>query len=181
MKWWVKVAIIGIFGIANGFLEALRREVARERQQWEADYNRLEALVLQYQRDISQERRKSKKATDIARLTVLHRSSRQLADQTYQTLEGARRTLDAMGNTIVQIAQSRKELELRKRSAPFHQKPELEKEIMSLHKLRDEILIPDKDKVKAQRDHLSAQLRMLNMETGHLRDEIDALRGQKRR
>jgi hypothetical protein len=107
---------------------------------------------------------------------VLHRTSAELADHTYKNLNGARKTLDAMGNAIVETAQKRKEFEQRKRQAPNQEREQLEKEILSLHKLRDEILIPDKDKVKGERDQLLAKVQTLNKQTAELRDKIKSMR-----
>jgi hypothetical protein len=82
-----------------------------------------------------------------------------------------------MGKAIVDTAVKRKEFEDRKRAAPSREREGLEKEIQSLHQLRDTVLTPDKDKVKGERDQLLAKVRMLNMQTGQLRDQIKALGG----
>lgn len=174
--WWVLSAIAGIFGAAQVILDALRKEAARERQQWENDYKKREAEIQKAQREI--ESTLSKKfwgRPNVKELELLRATSAKLADLTYKDLTGARKTLDAMGNAIVQTARKRKEFEEQKRHAPPQKREQLEKEIRSLHKLRDEMLIPDKDKVKGERDHLLAKVQMLNRQTAQLRDRIKSM------
>jgi hypothetical protein len=181
MWWLVNVALVGIVGAAKVILDALRREAARERKAWEDEAKKIDDLVQKQSREIERVQRQSLKAADIARLTALHQESHQLGDRAYRSLEGARKTLDAMGKAIVETAQARKTIEERKRNASGPQRIELEQEIRSLHKLRDEILTPDKDKVKAERDRILANVRTLNAQTARLRDTLNQLRGPRRR
>ena len=173
--WWALRVISGIFGAAQDILDALRKEAAKERKQWEDDYKERETAILKMQKNIDAELKKRK--MDVNQLRKLHRTSAELADHTHKNLEGARKTLEAMGNAIVNTAVRRKELEDRKRLAPVREREAIEKEIQSLHKLRDAVLTPDKDKVKGERDQLLAKVRMLNMQTGQLRDQIKSLGG----
>lgn len=172
MWWIVGLAIVGIFGIAQVILDSLREEVARERKQWEESYQTLEAEVRQYQRLLDQKLKVTQSAYNCQELIDLHHVSTKAANSTYSLLEGSRKTLDAMGRAIVNAAKQRKQLERRKRNAWPWEAAKLEKEIRSLHKLRDEILIPDKDKVKAQRNRLLGEVRRLNKQTAQLRDMI---------
>jgi len=181
MWWVVNLALSGIVGVAKVILEGLRREAARERQEWERKYREYEQTVRRQQQEIAKELRKRQTAIDIARLRNLHHASVTLADQVHLSLTGARKTLDALGQTIVKIAIERKNLEDKKRSAPNHERSRLQDEIMSLHLLRDDVLTPDKDKVKTQRDTLLFQVKELNMQSAQLRDVLKTLQGSGRR
>jgi transposase-like protein len=178
--WWLVSAIAGIFGVAKAILDALRRQAAKERKQWEDSHRRIAVELEKVEREVAQENRRPKRSGDVQRLATLHRKSANLADDAYKALQGARTTLDALGEAIVKTAVERQAIEQRKRSAPPADKASMEQEIVSLHKLRDEILVPDKDKVKADRDDLKRKLDTLNMATGQLRRELDALRGPRR-
>lgn len=172
--WWIIGAIIaGIFGIAQAILDSLRKEVAVERQRWETSYRQVEQEVLKQQRIIEQELRQAQSEHSFQKLFTLYQASRKVADMTHGLLGDARKTLDAMGRAIVGAAQQRKGLEQRKKSTwnPF-ESSQLEKEIQALHKLRDEILIPDKNRVKADRDRISNEVTRLNQQTALLRDTI---------
>ena len=172
--WWIIGFIIaGIYGIAQTILDSLRQEVAVERQKWETSYRRIEQDVISQQRMLAHELQKAQDENSFERLRNLHTTSRKIADVTFDILTGARKTLDAMGRAIVSAAQQRKILEQRKRAtwSPFRS-VELEKEIQALHKLRNEVLVPDKDKVKSDRDRINIELKRLNQQTATLRDMI---------
>lgn len=172
MWWIIGLIIAGIVGIANAILESLRKEVAVERQRWETTYHQVEAQVRQYQQLLDEQLYTAQYTYEFSKLTNLHHASMRVADATHTLFDDARRTLDAMGRAIVSAAQQRKQLEQRKRGAWFWETGRLESEIQSLHKLRDEILVPDKDKVKSERDHLLQEIRQLNQQTAALRDLI---------
>lgn len=172
MWWLLGIVIAGIIGIAKAILDSLQAEVAVERQRWEATYKQKEAEIRQYQYQIDQLLRAAQNSYNFKQLTDLHQASRRAADSTHGIFKDAQKTLDAMGRAIVSAAQQRHTLEQRKRDAWLWDRGNLEREIMSLHKLRDEILIPDKNKVKADRDRLKAEVDRLNIQTGQLRDMI---------
>lgn len=171
--WWIIGFIIaGIFGIAQAILDALRSEVAVERQRWETSFQQTEAEVIKYQRLLDTQIATAQWTYDFAKLSELHFASQRVADATHGLLNDAWKTLDAMGRAIVSAAQQRKILEQRKQTAWPWEAGKLEAEIQSLHKLRDDILLPDKDRVKAERDRLHAERERLNQQTGMLRDMI---------
>jgi cold shock CspA family protein len=172
MWWIIGLAIVGIFGIAQAILESLRKEVARERQQWEESYQKLEAEVKYYQKLLDQKLRVAQTSYNFEELTNLHYVSTKAANSTYKMLKGSRKTLAAMGRAIVDAAKQRKKLERKKRRTILWEAARIEKEIQSLHKLRDDILTPDKNRVKAQRDKLKREVDRLNKQTGELRDMI---------
>lgn len=169
MWWIIGLVIAGIFGIAQKILESLQQEVAVERKRWEDSYQQVEREVQQQQRIIEQKLRTSIELLQYQEVASLHSASIKLADTTHSLLQGSRKTLDAMGRAIVETAKQRKALEQRKRES-FFGRGELEKQILALHKLRDEILVPDKDKVKAQRDRLLYEVQRLNRQTAELRE-----------
>lgn len=170
MWWIVGLVISGLFGIAQGILETLQKEVAVERKRWEDSYYQFQSLVEEQNRVIEQKIQTNRNHLTYKEVSALYHSSIKAADRTYALLQDCRKTLDAMGNAIVQAARQRKELEARKRNAWPWEKNGLEKQIRSLHLLRDDILIPDKNKVKFQRDTLLGEVRRLNRQTAELRD-----------
>ena len=95
-------------------------------------------------------------------------------------LNDSRETLDAMGNAIVNAAKQRKILQQKKREVSFSEKSKIQEEIDGLHELRDDVLIPDKDIVKEQRDSLLRKVRELNKQTAQLRDLKANLRSKQR-
>jgi len=172
MWWIIGLVIAGIFGIAQAILDSLRKEVSVERQRWETSYRQVEQEVLKYQRLLDQELRAVQHIYDFKKLTELHYASFQVANSTHDLFNDAWKTLDAMGRAIVNAAKQRKILEQRKRNAWPWERSQYEREIQSLHKLRDEILIPDKDRVKADRNRLLSEVQRLNKQTAMLRDMI---------
>lgn len=177
--WWIVKAIAGIFGAAQAILDALRQEAAKERQEWERDYKKREAEIKRTQEEVDSALSKVDRwwgKPSVDQLRMLHRTSAELADHTYKNLQGARKTLDAMGKAIVDAAQRRGEFEKQKAQAATKDRERLEKEIRSLHKLRDEILIPDKDRIMSERDQLLARVQMLNKQTAQLRDQIKSMK-----
>ncbi len=175
--WWVIGFVIGgIIGIANEILKSLQKEVAVERKRWEDSYQQILQEVRKQQSHIEKQIKTNRNILKYKELSVLHSASIKTADTTYNLLQGARKTLDAMGRAIVDTAKQRKLLEQRKRRASFWEKGNLEKQIVSLQKLRDQILIPDKDKVKAQRDRLSSEVKKLNKQTAEIRNLKEIIR-----
>jgi len=168
--WWIVGLVIGIIGIADEILKSLQQEVAVERKRWEDSYQQVLKEIIRQQSVIEQKLRENRALLKYAEISDLHSASIKLADLTHSLFEGSRKTLDAMGRAIVNTAVQRKTLEQRKRSSYLWEKDNFEKQIVSLHKLRDEILIPDKNKVKTQRDNLLAEVRRLNKQTAELRD-----------
>jgi cold shock protein len=175
MWWIIGLVIAGIYGIAQKILESLQQEVAVERKRWEDTYQQVEKEVQQQQKIIEQKLQISISHLQYQEIAGLHSASIKIANTTYELLQGARKTLDAMGRAIVETAKQRKVLENRKHQAIFGW-GDMEKQIIALHKLRDDILIPDKDKVKAQRDHLLQEVHVLNQQTAELRDLKNRLR-----
>ncbi|HOC16535.1 MAG TPA: DUF1566 domain-containing protein [Bacteroidales bacterium] len=173
--WWIIGKIIsGIIGVAAEILKRLQQEVSVERQRWEDSYSQLCEEIINQQQIIERKLGENKDQLTYKELSNLHSASIKSADTVYSMLKDARKTLDCMGQAIVDTAIERKALEQKKRGAFF--KGGLEQQIVSLHKLRDEILIPDKDKVKAQRDKLSKEVTKLNQQTAILRDLKNKLR-----
>lgn len=169
MWWLIGLAIVGIFGIAQTILESLQQEVAFERKKWEDNYQQVEKSVKQQQQIIERELQRSIETLQYSQLCSLHSASIKIADTTYGLLQGSRKTLDAMNRAIVEAAKQRKILEVRKHKAVWGG-GNLEKQIIALHRLRDEILIPDKNRVKAQRDTLLQEVHKLNRQTADLRE-----------
>ncbi|MDM8541993.1 cold shock domain-containing protein [Desulfococcaceae bacterium HSG9] len=168
--WWIIGLVIGgIIGIANEILESLQKEVAVERKRWEDSYQQVLEEVCNRQGHIQNQLKTKKNILNFKELCDLHSTSIQIADRTYELLQGSRKTLDAMGRAIVETAKQRKILEQRKRNSSFWEKGGLEKQILSLHKLRDEILTPDKDKVKNQKNMLLSEVKKLNMQTSEIK------------
>jgi hypothetical protein len=133
--WWIiGIAIIGIYGIAQSILESLQKEVAVERKKWEDTYKQVEREVKQQQRIIEQKIHVSNNILNYQEISSLHAASIKVADITYALLQGARKTLDAMGRAIVEAAKQRKVLEHRKHNSMFGRN-EMEKQIVALHKL----------------------------------------------
>lgn len=173
MWWLIGLIIAGIYSIAQSILDSLRQEVAVERLKWESSYKKVEQEVLSQQRALNYELQKAQDERSFERLRNLHTSSRKIADTTYGVLNDARKTLEAMGRAIVTAAQQRELLEKRRHSTwnPF-ESSQLEKEIQGLLKLRNEILVPDKNTVKADKDRIYQEVVRLNQQTAELRDMI---------
>lgn len=170
--WYVIGAVIGgIIGIAAEILKLLQQAVAVERRRWEDSYVKVHQEIINQQALIEQKLQDGKLILKYQEITNLHSASIKLADATYSLLDDSRKTLDAMGQAIVNTAIQRKTFEKKKRDAFLKfSKRSIQQEIVSLQKLRDEILIPDKDKVKSQRDILLTEVRKLNQQTAELRD-----------
>jgi cold shock CspA family protein len=177
--WWLLRVIAGIFGIAAAILDLLRSEVGTERQRWETSFNQTEAEVIKYQQILNEQLAVAQQIYDFKKLTNLHFASIKVADSTHKLMHDAYKTLDAMGRAIVYAAKQRDGLVARRRHAKFWETGKIDAEIQSLYKLRNEILIPDKDRVKAERTRLHEEVKRLNNQTAQLRDMIRERCGRK--
>lgn len=176
--WWIAGFIL--YGIANSILRELQYEVAIKRERWENLYEELEQEVEAQQELLEEEIESAEEDINYKQISLLHSQSIELADRVYSLLNDSRETLDAMGNAIVNAAKQRKILQQRNREAPYDEKNAIQEEIDGLYELRDDVLIPDKDIVKEQRDSLLRKVRKLNKQTAQLRDLKADLRSEQR-
>jgi cold shock CspA family protein len=175
MSWFSGSFADTLFGTARRIFDALLAPVSRARADWERQYVAADAAVAAQLRQIEARARSSYRALTLAEVTMMHSQSKQAADLAYGALKLARSALDAMGKSIVETARQRQALERHARTVRGAARASLQREINSLHQLRDVHLVPDKDRVKRQRDLLQAEVTRLNMRTGELRDYRDRL------
>jgi len=176
--WWIAEFIL--YGIAYSILQDLQYEVAAKRERWENLYESLEREVEEQQDLLEEEIERTEKYVSFKQISLLHSQSIELADRVYSLLEDSRETLNAMGNAIVNAAKQRKILQQKKREASYSEKASIQEEIDGLIELRDDILIPDKDTVKEQRNSLLRKVKELNKQTAQLRELKNGLRSEER-
>lgn len=170
MSVWARFAR-GLAGIASSLLDHLQRRAGRQRDEWAAKNQSLAGEVDRLNRTIEQEFAFAYGNLDYARARVLHSEAVALANTAHDAFATAQAVLDALGETIVQTAIQRRQLEQRKRSSRSQlDRASLQREIDDMHRLRDEYLIPDKDRVKAEKNRLLEQVRVLNRRAGQLRE-----------
>lgn len=181
MIWWLVVGIIGgIIGIANKILSSLRSSAAKERQRWENEHRVVENQIQQYEAEIQQKLREAQYTVDFHVLANLHFESMKIADHAYGLLKDSRVALEAIGNAIVETAKEKNRLIAEKRSIFFNPRKEreLEEEISALVDLSNH-LFPDKNQLKAQRDHFHSQVQEFNSRTHTLKLAIRDRCGEK--
>lgn len=172
MIWWLVVTALGVLGIANAILNRLRQTAAAERQRWERDFRQVENQIKSCDQQIQQKIARAQYTVDFHVLTQLHFESMKVANQAYGLLKDARIALDAIGQAIKEAGEQRNRLIAEKRRTwnPFRSS-QLEQEISALIELRNQ-LSPDKDALKAQRDHFLGQVQSLNARTHALKIAI---------
>lgn len=179
MFWWLVAGIIGVIGIANRILSNLRKTAAAERQRWENEYQAVERQIEQYDREIQYKLRSAQNTIDFHVLTNLHFESMKIADHAYELLKDSRIALDAIGHAIVETGKEKNRLIAEKRRTRDRRRQnELEQEITALMQLSRQ-LYPDKDQLKAQRDHFYFQVKQFNARTHSLKLAIRDRTGAK--
>ena len=181
MIWWLIVGIIGgIIGVANKILSNLRTTAAKERQRWANEHQIVETQIQQYEQQIQQKLQEAQYTIDFHVLTNLHFESMKIANHAYGLLKDSRVALDAIGNAIVETAKEKNRLIAEKRSIFFNPSKEraLEQEITALVDLNRH-LNPDKDQIKAQRNHFNTQVKEFNSRTHTLKLAIRDRCGEK--
>jgi len=176
MTWFSGSFANTLFGTARRIFDAFLAPASRARSEWERQYVAANTAVADQLRQIEVQAQSSYRRLGLAELTMLHSQSKQAADLAYGALKLAQSALDAMGTSIVETARHRQALEREARTARGAAKAALQREINGLHQLRDVHLIPDKDRVKRQRDLLRKEVTRLNVRTGELRDYRDSVR-----
>lgn len=174
LLWWLAELIL--IGIANSILRDLQYEVASKRERWENQYEELEQEVVAQQLVLEDEIFSAQEDVSFHEIRALHSQSVELADRVYSLLGDSRETLDAMGNAIVDAAKQRKILQQRRKEVAYGDRQSIQDEIEGLIELRDDILIPDKDTVKEQRNSLLQKVQSLNKQTAMLRDMKEEIR-----
>lgn len=172
MIWWLVVAALGVLGIANAILSRLRQSAAVQRERWQRDYQQVQSQIQYYDGQIQAKIAQAKYSVDFRVLTQLHFESMKVADQAYGLLKDARIALDAIGQAIKEAGEQKNRLIAEKRGTWNPVKSsQLEQEISALIELRNQ-LFPDKDALKAQRDHFYTQVQSLNARTHALKIAI---------
>ncbi|GAB1472085.1 hypothetical protein MASR2M66_29630 [Chloroflexota bacterium] len=169
MIWWLVAGVIGVIGIAHKVLSDLRSTASKERQRWENEHQVVEKQVEKYDQQIQVQIQKAQEIVDFHVLANLHFESMKIADHAYELLKDSRVALDAIGNAIVAAGKAKRVLIFEKRiSYSIFRKMELEQEISALVNLSDH-LFPDKNRLKAQRDHFYTQVQEFNAKTHSLK------------
>jgi cold shock CspA family protein len=169
MSWFHGSFADRLFGAARGIFDTILAPAQRSRAEWQDRYVAAEAAIAQQIRVIENQVQDRRGMLTFAEVTVLHRQSVQAADMAHETFTLARQSLDALGQSIVETARQRKALERRVCTARGRVRADLQREIDGLHRLRDVYLIPDKDRVKAEKNRLLAEVRRLNVRTAQLK------------
>ena len=180
MVWWLAaVAVIGVIGVANRILSNLRSTASTERQRWQNEYQKVERTVVYYDQQVQQKIREAQYTVNFHQLTQLHFESVKTANHAYQLLSDARKALDAIGEAIRSAKDEKDRLIAEKHGTyDYSRRSQLEQEISALISLRSQ-LFPDKDELKAQRDHFQTQVTNLNSHTHYLKDAIRDRCGEK--
>lgn len=180
MIWWlVAAAVVGVIGVANGILNRLRNTASAERQRWHNEYQKVERTIVYYDQQIQQKIREAQYTVDFHQLTQLHFESMKTADHAYQLLSDSRKALDAIGDAIKSAKDEKDRLIAEKHGTrDYYRRSQLEQEISALISLRTQ-LFPDKDQLKAQRDHFHTQVKNLNAHTHDLKIAIRDRCGEK--
>ena len=179
MSWFSGSFASTLFGAARVIFDALLTPASRARSDWERQYVSANAAVANQLRQIEVQAQSSYRFLTVTELTMMHSQSKQAADLADGALKQAQSALDAMGTSMVETARQRQALERQARTVSGAERARLEREINSLHQLRDVHLVPDKDRLKRQRDLLRSEVTRLNKRTGELRDHRDSLRQQR--
>jgi cold shock CspA family protein len=170
MSWFLGSFADRLFGAARSIYERFLSPAKQARADWQQQYAMAETAIIAQVDYIDRKVQAHYRSLSLAEATALHSQSVQAADLAHDAFKLAHRVLDALGESIIETARQRKALEKRARTAHGTARMELQREIDSLHQLRDRYLVPDKDRVKAEKDRLLADVRRLNMKTAQLRD-----------
>lgn len=170
MSWFGAAFADALVGAARRIFDRVLAPARRARQDWQTQYVVAERAVAQQRMVVEQRIVQSQRTLTLAEATVLHRQSAQAADLAHEAFKMAHLALDALGESIVETAKQRKMLEQRARGSTGLTRREYQAEIDSLHRLRDQFLVPDKDRVKAEKNRLLAEVRRLNSATAQLRE-----------
>jgi cold shock CspA family protein len=170
MSWFLGSFADRLFGAARSIFERFLAPAKQARADWQHQYAAAETAIIAQIDYIDSKVQAHYQSLSLAEATALHSQSVQAADLAHQAFKLAHRALDALGESIIETARQRKALERRARTAHGVVRMELQREIDSLHQLRDLYLVPDKDRVKAEKNRLLAEVRRLNMKTAQLRD-----------
>ena len=157
-------------GIAHQLLQGLIGKAGRERDRWARQYLSYETQIAEVHQEIRAASASVSHALSYAQAEVLHSRTVATADSVYASFTIAHKALDAIGETIVETAKQRKRLEIRARSQTGNERRTTENQIKQLQHLRDDILIPDKDRIRDEKNRLLRRVHELNMEAGRLRD-----------
>lgn len=176
MTWFSGSFASTLFGTARRIFDAFLAPASHARSEWERQYVTANAAVADQLRQIEVQAQSRYRRLNLAELTMLHNQSRQAADLACGALTLAQGALDALGTSIVETARHRQALEREAGTVPGAAGSALQREINSLRQLRDVHLIPDKNRVKRQRDLLRKQVARLNVRTGELGDYRNSLR-----
>lgn len=175
--WWL--AIPAVVGAAAWIISELNDEAQRERQRWEAKREEVEQSLRSNTLSILDHLNEARQVFDFYQLVDLHYQSMLAADQAYILLKDARKSIDAIGKSILKAKKERDKFILERKQAKDKLKREMiTKEIDSLVNLR-KVLFAEKDKLKVQRDELYAEVKNLNCQTGHLKMAIKEKTGLK--
>jgi len=166
MAWWL--AVLVVVGTAAAVWALFDSEARDARERWERDRHQVQRSVEEHRRNIEANLSSAHASYSFKLLNDLHWSSHQVGKHAYTALTDARRSLDVMGEMLVDAKRRRAELRERLRGASKAQREELQAEIDLLNDLRASIF-PDKDELKMQRNELLAEVRRLNAQTGELK------------
>ncbi len=155
--------------LTHGALDVLLGKVEAGRQQWSHEYAEVHASLARQNARLDAALGRDAVPLTYQDLSLLHRQSAEQADLAHAAFASAQRVLDALGESIVETAKQRKTLERRVLDAKGFERRQLEESIEGLHRLRDQHLVPEKDRIKADKKRLLAELRRLNRQTAELK------------
>ena len=165
--WWLAPA--AIIGVATAIYKICDDDAKEARREWEQKREEVKRTVHEHRAHIERHLSKAQTSYDFHVLTDMHYSSHRVGQHAYKSLQDAKKSLDVMGQMLVQAKSKRNDLkrELSKAQRP-QERAVLREEIKLLNELRTSIF-PDKDAVKSQRDELLAELRSMNQRTRELK------------
>jgi hypothetical protein len=175
--WWLIPVGIGL--AAAAIYSALQEEAYESRYRWEQQYHEVERTIEEHRQNIESHLYEARLICDFYQLIDLHYSSIKVADQAYMLLRDARRSLDAIGQALVNAKKQIAELsEERKKVKGKKERELIQEEIDGLRNLRRS-LFPDKDKIKSEREHLQQEVARFNNITHQLKMIIRDRCGQR--
>ncbi|MFG6100516.1 hypothetical protein D0962_37565 [Leptolyngbyaceae cyanobacterium CCMR0082] len=168
--WWLfTLGLFGVLGIADRILKNLKKKAFKERKRWENEHKKVEKEILNYEKKIQDKIRKAQSRANFEQLTQLHFESMKVANHAYRLLKDARTALDAIGEAIKTAGIEKNRLIAEKRATHnAHERTQIEQEISALIDLREK-LFPDKDELKAQRNHFNNRVKDFNANTRTLK------------
>lgn len=169
MWWLVPIAVVGAAGAIYAYFDGEARDA---RARWQRDRERVERTVAEHRRNIESRLHEAQSSYDFHALTDLHFSSFKVADHAHRLLRDARASLDVMSRMLVDAKTKRQELyTILQGEKDIARRRVLLEEIQLLNDLREKVF-PDKDVIKAQRDHMLAEVTRLNEVTRGLKEAI---------